>query len=158
LCTQGGVINHIELGEDVNKSTRTDDPELKNFPYVQKMADIEVAGSQVLSLFGSGKTAVLDAKSPRNSKGCTECHDKMGTLTVAPGSIATLFLPIPPAVAEGTIYTDDPAVDSSGVPQTPLIDICTDIWHSTQLARSRIPGLKDLAYNLCNALKDKIQP
>jgi hypothetical protein len=158
LCTQGGIINHIEVGEDVNKSTRTDDPALRNFPYVQKMADIVVGGSQYLTLFGSGKTAVLDAKSPANKKGCSECHDKMGTLTVAPASIANLFLPIPSAVADGTIYTDDPAVDSSGVPQTPLIDICTGIWNSTQLANSMIPGLKDLAFNLCTALKDKIHP
>lgn len=156
LCTQGGVINHIELGEDVNKSTRTDDPELRNFPYVQQMADINTSlTSWAFTVFGTGETAVLDAKSPRNSKGCAECHDRMGTLTVAPTSIANLFLPVPPAVAEGTIYTNDPAVDSSGVPQTPLIDICNDIWHSTQLANSRIPGLKDLTYNLCTALKSK---
>lgn len=158
LCTQGGVINHIELGEDVNKSTRTDDPELRNFPYVQKMADIEVAGSQVLKLFGSGNTAVLDAKSPANSKGCAECHDRMGSLTVStavPPGIANLFLPVPPAVAEGTIYTNDPAVDSSGVPQTPLNDICTGIANSTQLANSRISGLKDLASKLCDELRKK---
>jgi hypothetical protein len=158
LCTQGGVINHIELGQDVNKSTRTDDLELRNFPYVQKMADIDTSlVTWSFTEFGTGNTAVLDAKSPRNSKGCAECHDRMGTLTVPPASIANLFLPVPPAVAEGTIYTNDPAVDSSGVLQTPLIDICTGIWHSTQLANSRISGLKDLAYNLCTALDFKSQ-
>lgn len=158
LCTQGGVISHIELGQDVNKSTRTDDPELRNFPYVQKMADIDTSlVTWSFTEFGTGNTAVLDAKRPRNSKGCAECHDRMGTLTVPPASIANLFLPVPPAVAEGTIYTNDPAVDSSGVPQTPLIDICTGIWHSTQLANSRISGLKDLAYNLCTALDFKSQ-
>jgi hypothetical protein len=29
LCRQGGIITHIELGEDVNQSIRTDDPELR---------------------------------------------------------------------------------------------------------------------------------
>ena len=29
LCTQGGIINHIEIGEEVNKSTRSDDAEVR---------------------------------------------------------------------------------------------------------------------------------
>ncbi len=32
---RGGIINHIELGEDVNKSTGSDDPDVRNFPFVQ---------------------------------------------------------------------------------------------------------------------------
>src|SRR5512138_531033 len=41
LCTLGGVIDHIEVGEDVNKSTGSDDFEVRNFPFVQKMGDID---------------------------------------------------------------------------------------------------------------------
>ena len=154
LCTQGGVINHIEVGEDVNKSTRTDDPALRNFPYVQKMADVDTTETP----WSFNELMVLDAKSPGTSKGCAECHDRKGTMVVpnfTPTLTANLFLPIPPAVAEGTIYTNDPAVDSSGVPQTPFSDICTGIASSTQLARS--PSKQALASKLCTALNGKIQ-
>jgi hypothetical protein len=160
LCTQGGVINHIEVGEDVNKSTRTDDPELRNFPFVQKMADIDTSlVTWSFTEFGTGNTAVLDANSPANGKGCAECHDRKGTLTVSttppPSHIANLFLPIPPAAADGTIFTDDPAVDRPTASTTPLSDICAGIASSTQLKRS--PSKQALASNLCNALNGKIQ-
>jgi len=162
LCTQAGTINHIEVGQDVNVSTRTDDPELRNFPYVMKMADFDASSSTTpwqFTEFGTVPnvaTAVLDAKTPVNSKGCAECHDRKGTISVPaalPPGIASLFLPIPAAVAEGTIYTDDPAAEGFGVlTQNPLDGICTGIMNSGVLARSKVPGQQMLAYNLCNAL------
>ena len=165
LCTQKGTINHIEVGQDVNKSNRSDDPELRNFPYVQKMADFNAGPSSTswgFTEFGATAnvaTAVLDAKSPANSKGCSECHDRLGNMAVStavPPGIANLFGPIPPAVAEGTIFTNDPAVDGFGSLNTnPFADICAGIQSSTQLAHSSIPGLQNLAYNLCTALQSK---
>jgi hypothetical protein len=154
LCTQSGIINHIEVGEDVNKRTRTDDPDLRNFPYVQKMADFDMTLNVDFTEFGTGATAVLDAASPANSKACAECHDRKGTLTMAPSNIANLFLPIPPALADGTIFTNDPAVVGPAG-QTDLGAICTGIANSTQLANSRISGLQNLAYSLCTALDAK---
>ena len=152
LCTQGGVINHIEVGEDVNRSTRTDDPELRNFPFLQKMADIDSGvGFQNLTEFGTGATATVDARVPANTKGCAECHDRMGTLTTGT-NVANLFLPIPPALGDGTIYTNDPAVDAPAT-QTPLSVICTGIASSTTLARN--PSRWALAQSLCNALEPK---
>ena len=154
LCTQGGIINHIEVGEDVNKSTGSDDPELRNFPFVQKMADIDsTVGFAALTEFGPGTdpTAVVDTKSPLDNKGCSECHDRKGTVSTG-GNIVNLFGPIPPAVADGTIYTNDPAVDPPGV-QTPLSVICAGIANSSQLARS--PSRKQLAIDLCNQLKTR---
>jgi hypothetical protein len=153
LCTQGGVINHIEVGEDVNKSNGSDDPELRGFPFVQKMADINIPpdGSfQNLKLFGSGELAVVDAKTPPNSKGCAECHDKLGTLSTTAGTYK-LFGPIPPALTDGTIFTNDPVIVAlAGAPsvQVPLSDICSRITASTQLSRSQ----KKLALDLCTAL------
>jgi hypothetical protein len=154
LCTQGGVINHIELGEDVNRSHRSDDPELRGFPFVQKMADIEIPpdGSfQDLTLFGTGKLAVVDAKTPPNSKGCAECHDKLGSLSTT-GGVANLFGPIPPVLADGTIYTNDPPVLAFGAPgQIPLSTICTEIRNSSQLKRT--PAKYALAVSLCDNLE-----
>jgi hypothetical protein len=153
LCTQGGAINHIEVGEDVNKSHRSDDPELAGFPFVQKMADINIPpdGSfQNLSLFGTGELAVVDAKTPRNSKGCAECHDKSGTLS-AGANVFNLFKPIPPVLTDGTIYTNDPVLIATGAApsvQTPLSVICAGISTSTKLKRSQ----KQLALDLCNQL------
>jgi hypothetical protein len=152
LCTQSDVFKHIEVGEDVNKSTRTDDPALKNFPYLQKMADIDTSSPKPFNPLSYKESAVLDAKSPGTSKGCAECHDRMGTLNVA-GVSANLFLPIPAAAAEGTIYTDDPALDP--VSTTTLSEICTGINGSSQLQKS---GKKALVLGLCNALSGKIRP
>jgi hypothetical protein len=153
LCTQGDVFTHIEVGEDVLKSTRTDDPALKNFPYLQKMADIDTNHTP----WNFNELMVLDAKSPGTSKGCAECHDRMGTLPVdyIPAFNANLFLPIPPVPAEGTIFTNDPAVNSSGVPQTSLSDICTGIASSKQLDRS--PMKKVSVSSLCAQLDFKSQ-
>lgn len=154
LCTQGGIINHIEVGEDVNRSTRTDDPELRNFPYVQKMGDVDSGvGFQALTEFGSATdpTTVVDTRSPANSKGCAECHDRKGTVSSG-ANVVNLFLPVPPKLADGTIYTNDPAVDPPAV-QTPLSDICTGIANSSQLART--PGRQAAAASLCAALEPK---
>ena len=83
----------------------------------------------------------------------------MGTLTVSTAPpiahIANLFLPIPPAAADGTIYTNDPAVEPAAVTPTQFGDICTGIANSTQLKRS--PSKQTLASSLCAALKGKIQ-
>ncbi len=154
LCTQGGIINHIEVGEDVNQSNGSDDPELRGFPFVQKMADIDSSvGFQALTEFGpaTDPTAVVDTKSPPNNKGCSECHDRKGTVSTG-GNIVNLFGPIPPAVADGTIYTNDPSVAPPAV-QTPLGDICTGIANSSQLARN--PSMKQLAASLCSQLEPK---
>jgi hypothetical protein len=162
LCTQAGTINHIEVGQDVNQSTRTDDPELKNFPHLQKMADFDLAVVQPpfnFQEFGAGLTAaVLDAKTPANTKACAECHDRLGTLPLpgfpagSPSGTANTFLPIPPAVADGTIFTNDPTVDGfTFLTFNPFSGICNDISHSVQLK----PALKDLAGKLCIALGKK---
>jgi len=172
LCTQGGIINHIEVGQDVPRSTRTDDPALKNFPYLQEMADFDLNPGHSTRpwnftefLTGLNKAdAVLDAKTPPNPKGCSECHDRMGTMAVpaaVPPGTANLFLPIPAAVAEGTLWTNDPLVEGyvTPVPLNPLgkMDgICTGIANSTQLANSKNHSLKDLATDLCNKLSAKI--
>ena len=142
LCTQGGIINHIEVGEDVNKSNGSDDPEVRAFPFVQKMADID-SPPDVPSF-----QAVVDTKSPPKNLGCAECHDRKGTLTTA-GTIFNLFGPIRPELADGTIWTNDPAVVTPAV-QTPLSVICAGIASSSQLARN--PSRQALAASLCNAL------
>ena len=154
LCTQGGIINHIEIGEDVNKSTRSDDPELKYFPFVQKMADIDTSLNVTFTLFGAGATAVLDAKSPANTKGCAECHDRKGTVS-AGANVANLFGPIRPELADGTIFTNDTPAVVAPATTTPLSVICTGIANSTQLANSKIPGLQNRAHSLCTALDSK---
>jgi hypothetical protein len=156
LCTQGGIINHIELGEDVNKRTGSDDPDLRNFPYVQKMADVDTSLNVVFTLFGTGATAVVDTKTPANTKGCAECHDRKGTVSGGGTVSINLFGPIPPAATDGTIFTNDPAVVAPGT-SVPLSVICTEIANSTQLANSRIPGLQNLAHSLCTALDAKSQ-
>ena len=163
LCTQGGTINHIEVGQDVNKSTRTDDADLRNFPYLQKMADFDVSPSNTpwaFTQFGAVPnvaTAVLDAKTPANSKGCAECHDRKGTVNVSaavPPGIANLFLPIPAAVADGTLFTNDPATAGFGsLNANPFPAICAGIQNSTSLNTAKPAGVKTLAINLCNALR-----
>ena len=140
LCTNGGVINHIELGQDVPKSTRTDDAELRLFPYVQEMADIDATVQNISA------PSVFDA--PGNSKGCAECHDRKGTWSTTSGTV-NLFLPIPPALADGTIYTNDPTVPAPTT-QVPLSVICSGIANSTQLHRT-LPR-QQAAYALCTAL------
>jgi hypothetical protein len=142
LCTAGGIIKHIEVGEDVNRSTRTDDPEFRLYPFVQKMADI--------SFTTAPATAALDT--PSQNLGCAECHDRKGTIGAVP-NVANLFLPFPPALADGTIYTNDPVVRASGeapAVNTPLGGICTGIANSSTLARN--PTLQNLAHALCLAL------
>jgi hypothetical protein len=159
LCTQGGIINHIEVGEDVNKSTGSDDADLLGFPWDQKMADIDTGLSGPFTLFGTGANAVLDAFNPANTKGCAECHDRKGTWVVSTGHIANLFGPVAPAVIEGTFFTNDPAVarphNQPPNVQTALGTICTGIANSTQLHNSRIPGLQNFVHNLCEALLTK---
>jgi hypothetical protein len=144
LCTQGRtLINHIEVGEDVNRR------------HVQKMADIDsppdVPSFQVLTEFGTGATAVVDTKVPDNNKGCFDCHDRMGTVSTF-GTIINLFASVRPELAEGTIYTNDPGVVPPAI-QTPLSDICAGIANSSQLARN--PSRWALAASLCNQLEAK---
>ncbi len=142
LCTQGGIINHIEVGEDVNSR------------HVQKMADIDSSvGFQALTEFGPAidPTAVVDTLSPANNKGCFDCHDRMGTASTG-GNIVNLFASVRPELAEGTIYTNDPSVVQPAV-QTPLSAICTGIANSSQLARN--PSNWQLAKDLCGQLEPK---
>ena len=157
LCTQGGTINHIEVGQDVNKSNKTDDADLRNFPYLQKMADFDASpGYPNFTEFGAVPhvaTAVIDASSPSNSKGCAECHDRLGSM-VLPGGTANLFLPIPAAVADGTLFTNDPATAGFGsLNANPFPAICAGIQNSTSLNTAKPAGVKTLAINLCNALR-----
>jgi hypothetical protein len=144
LCTQPrNLINHIELGEDVNSY------------HVQKMADVDsppdVPSFQVFTEFGAGVTAVVDTSVPTNNKGCFDCHDRKGTVSIG-GNVINLFAPVPPELAEGTIDTNDPGVAKPANP-TPLRDICTAIGHSSQLAM--YPSRLALASNLCNLLELK---
>ncbi len=141
LCTTGGVINHIEIGEDVSKKTGSDDPEVAAFPFVQKMADVDTAVSFKV---------VADTMSPAKNLGCAECHDRKGTWSQG-GTVFNLFGPIRPELADGTIFTNDPAVVAPAV-QTPLSDVCTGIANSSQLAKN--PSRKALALSLCNALNN----
>lgn len=147
LCPNGndtiGLINHIELGEDVNSY------------HQQKMADVDsppdVPNWQSIAEFGTGVTAVVDTSIPANYKGCADCHDVLGTLTQGTNTLE-LFRQVKPAVSEGTIFTNDPYLQAPTV-QTPLSDICTGIVTSTQLANN--PNLYALEISLCDRLELK---
>lgn len=148
LCTQGStLINHIEVGVDVGT--------VIDSKYVQEMADIDsppdVPSFQVFTEFGTGATAVVDAQVPLNSKGCAECHDRLGTASTG-GNIFNLFAPVRPELAEGTIFTNDPKVVAPAI-QTPLSDICNGVATSSQLARN--PSKQALAVSLCDKLETK---
>jgi len=149
LCTLGGgtLINHIELGEDLNS--------IVDSRRVQKMADVDAAGPRPFTEFGTGTTAVVDT--PNNTKNCGECHDLLGTAGTG-ATIFNRFAPIRPAVAEGTIFTNDPRVTPPS-PQKSLsdtfTDICNGINNSSQLARN--PGRQSLALSLCSRLAAKAQ-
>ena len=134
LCTMGGVINHIEIGEDVNKKTGSDDPEVAAFPFVQKMADVDTKVSfQVV------------ADTPTKNLGCAECHDRKGTWPPGTNDF-NLFGPIRPELADGTIFTNDPAVVAPApANQIPPSVICAGI------NSIRFP----LANSLCSALAAK---
>jgi hypothetical protein len=134
LCTLGGIINHIEVGEDVNKKTGSDDPEVAAFPWVQKMADVDTKVSfQVV------------ADTPTKNLGCAECHDRKGTWPPGTNDF-NLFGPIRPELADGTIFTNDPAVVAPApANQIPPSVICAGI------NSIRFP----LANSLCSALAAK---
>ena len=156
LCTLGGgtLINHIELGEDLNS--------IVDSRRVQKMADVDATVPRPLTEFGTGNTAVVDAPPSASfpgghSKNCGECHDLLGTAGTG-ATIFNRFAPIRPAVAEGTIFTNDPRVTPPS-PQKSLsdtfTDICNGINNSSQLARN--PGRQSLALSLCSRLAAKAQ-
>jgi hypothetical protein len=152
LCTRGDIINHVEVGEDVDRSNRSDDPELRGFPFVQKMGDIDsIVGFSALTEFGPANdpTAVVDTNV--NSQGCAECHDRLGTVSTN-GNVVNLFGPIPPALADGTIFTNDPAVAAPAI-QTPLSVICAGIAASKQLGKNL--SKQALAFSLCSKLEPK---
>ncbi|RPJ83702.1 MAG: hypothetical protein EHM18_13395 [Acidobacteria bacterium] len=149
LCTKNGAINHIEIGEDVNRRHGSDDRKFQGLPFVQKMADINIPSDdsfEELTLFGTGELAVLDARTPRNSKACAECHDKLGTLNEG-GNEANLFMPIEAEHTQKIVFTNDPFVVAPRV-QTPLSVFCGRIPNSTSLSA----GQKALAYDLCSQL------
>jgi hypothetical protein len=154
LCTQKGTIKHIELGEDVEKSLRSDDTKLRNFKWVQKMGDIDSSVNfKNLTVIGpsADPSTVLDTRVPFNSKGCAECHDRKGTESSG-GNTVNLFGPIPTEVEHGTIYTNDDDVDPPPT-QTPLSVICAGINRSTQLASPRNAANWQLAKDLCSKLE-----
>ena len=149
LCTLGRtLINHIELGEDLNSR------------HVQKMADVDsppdngVTSFQVFTEF-TGAHAVVDAPG-HNS--CFDCHDNLGTASTG-GNIFNRFAPVFPELAEGTIFTNDtpsvtPPSGQKSLSDT-FTDICNGIAASGQLARN--PGQKWLAFTLCSQLALKAQ-
>ena len=154
LCTQSAapspsrVINHIEVGEDsgvVRDSQKT-----------QTMGDITLLPP--LFPAGSLTDAGVQAGNANPETGCANCHDTMGTTRVVSpsslaGNVVNLFAPVRPALAEGTIFSNEPGVYAPAV-QTPLSDICTGIQNSTFLFVSH-PDRYNLALNLCNALEPK---
>jgi hypothetical protein len=149
LCTlgQGTLMNHIELGDDLNS--------IVDSRRVQKMADVDATVARPLTEFGIGITAVVDA--PGNSKGCAECHDLLGTAGTG-ATIFNRFAPIRPAVAEGTIFTNDPRVTAPSGQKSlsdTFTDICNGIKNSSQLQRN--PGRQSLALSLCSQLAAKAQ-
>jgi len=152
LCTQGGIIDHIEVGQDIRHDT-TDDPGLST-TNVQEMADVAPPYGS-LTQFGTGATAIVDTRSPANSKGCRSCHDNTGAVATVPATF-NLFRSILIDAGDGTIGTNDPTV-APPLPgnAVPLSVICSDIANSSQLARN--PTQKAKAVGLCNALLAKQQ-
>ena len=131
LCTLGGgtLINHIELGEDLNS--------IVDSRRVQKMADVD-----------SSLQVTVDMST--NHVNCGECHDLLRTTSTG----VHLLAPIRPAVAEGTIFTNDPRVTAPSV-QKSVSDTFTDICNGIADRRQRLPGWSagQLAADLCSALK-----
>ena len=110
LCTTGGVINHIETGEDQSEIIDEDHP--------MANADLSATSQNAVVPF------VLDTNQHRV---CTDCHDQLGVAsTVVPNLSANLFRPIPPEVVDGTLSSDDPNVAKPAI-QTSLKDICKAI-------------------------------
>src|SRR2546423_15503614 len=102
------------------------------------MGDGDAGGPSwpVFTEFGTGTTAVVDT--PNNTKGCAECHDLLGTASTG-GNIFNRFAPIRPAVAEGTIFTNDPRVTPPSGQKSlsdTFTDICNGIKASSQLHRN----------------------
>jgi hypothetical protein len=152
LCTQANTINHIEVGEDV-QANNSDDPEVAGLN-IQYMADFDMSlatpSFRPFQLFlpaADSRTAVVDAKSLPNSKGCAECHDRKGT-ALGVGGTFNKFGPVAPLVAEGTISTNDP-VTAPPTNQVPLSTICAGISNTN-------PKLAQ-ALDLCTKLAAKEQ-
>jgi len=156
LCTQGGVIDHVELGQDFRHND-TDDPGFVGFN-IQLMADVDMTANTHnggFSLFlpapagsQSPGAAVVDAAN--NTKNCAECHDRKGTVGTGV-TVFNQFGPIPPELAEGTISSNDPFVVATS--SADLTAICAGITASTQLQRN--PARWAQAKALCSALNAK---
>jgi hypothetical protein len=154
LCTQSAapspsrVINHIEVGEDSGV--------VRDHQQTQTMGDITLLPPVFPA--GSLTDAGVQAGNADPEKGCANCHDAMGTTRVVSpssqaGNVVNLFAPVPPELAEGTIFTNDPNVQAPAV-QTSLSTICTGIQNSTYLFVTH-PDRYNLAVSLCNQLELK---
>jgi hypothetical protein len=155
LCPSNGLIDHIEVGEDVNSS------------HDQKMGDIasppEVPNFMSITEFGTGAAAVVSTIKPANDKGCTvPCHGNAGTFTTAQGQILQLSSKIFPSdfflnivnLAPFVLDTNDPDVIPSSTP-TPLSAVCAAIESSTALASdANVDLTKEI--QLCERLLGKI--
>ena len=129
LCTLAGTIKHIELADDQDL--------IIDSRRVQKMADVD-----------SSLQVTVDMST--NHVNCGECHDLLRTTSTG----VHLLAPIRPAVAEGTIFTNDPRVTAPSV-QKSVSDTFTDICNGIADRRQRLPGWSagQLAADLCSALK-----
>jgi len=147
LCTQPtNLINHIEVGEDLKR-----DPTDDFIANVMKMGDIDA--TQVLVEFTTSTTkGVVDTKTPLNNLGCNECHDSKGTVTSGVNKVS-LFGAIPPALGDGTIFSNDPdPIVVHPATQTPLSTICAGIASDSKLLSTKNGPT---ALQLCDALATK---